>query len=80
MLVHESSGIPLLGQCVMALSVALNKELKKYKFGVWMEFRVIINTHIPGKNPSSDATVVAIVVVAKANPVVLYEYKPVVDT
>ena len=71
----EACGIPLLGYCMMGLCSILNKALQR-EFRVEMEYTVAV-TLAAGKNPSSDASLVAITTPPK--PILLCEYKPTVD-
>ena len=72
----EPCGIPLLGHSSVILCHLLNEESSTMKFAVHMEYSVV-TTAMPGKNPSTDA---ALSIVNDHQPVLLYEYKSVVDT
>ena len=73
----EPCGVPLLGHSSVILCDLLNKESSTKKFAILMEYSVI-TTALPGKNPSANAAVLS--VVSNEHPLLLYEYKPVVDT
>ena len=68
---REACGTPLLGFFLLCLADRLTKALP-YSFYTEMEFPVIVGT-----KPACDGAVVA---AAVSKPVLLYEYKPVVDT
>ena len=72
----EPCGVPLLGHSSVLLCDLLNKESSTKKFALLMEYSVV-TTALPGKNPSADAAVLS--VVSNNQPLLLYEYKPVVD-
>ena len=72
----ESSDIPLLGCSLSTVSKVLNTIANVSSYQVIMEFPVV-KTTAPGKHPSTDAAVVA--TIRDGRPVLLCEYKPVVD-
>ena len=72
----ESSGIPLLGCSLSTISKVLNTIANASPYQVVMEFPVV-KTASSGKNPSTDAAVVA--TIKNGYPVLLCEYKPVVN-
>ncbi len=74
----ETSGIPLLGVFVVKLAVELGKNIPDLKFVSEMEFAVVYGSQ-RGVKPACDAAV-AVVEATSRKPVILYEYKPVVDT
>ena len=73
----EPCGVPLLGHSSVILCNIQNKESSTKKFAVLMEYSVV-SRPLPGKNPSVDAAVLS--VVSNTQPLLLYEYKPVVNT
>ena len=57
----------------------LTEEVVGWSFRGDMEY-MVLKTKKPGSNPATDAAVIAITTVAeKALPMILFEYKPVVD-
>ena len=72
----EPCGVPLLGHSSVILCDLLNKASSTKNFAIRMEYSVV-TTALPGKNPSADAAVLS--VVSNNQPLLLYEYKPVVD-
>lgn len=80
----EASGIPLLGAFLACVVDILNgqKQVSIYRYE--LEFTVMKVSGTPGKNPATDGAVVAAVQVSsppniQLQPVIIYEYKPVVD-
>ena len=61
----ESSGIPLLGCSVTTLSKVLNNSTDAPSYKVVMEYP-IVKTSASGKNPSTDAAVVATIMNMKS--------------
>ena len=74
----EASGIPLLGSFVAYLADELTKAMNK-TFSADMEYHLVVDTGKSGAKPASDAAVVAITTEFIEKPIILYEYKPVVD-
>ena len=70
-------GIPLLGMFAAELAQQLT-EILDVELKVDMEFPVIVDKVNPGQKSASYAAVCAVMTCKK--PVILYEYKPTVDT
>ena len=74
----EACGIPLLGVFVAHLALTLT-DTTKLSFLADMEFSVVRHKMQRGTKPASDAALV-VALVHQVKPVLLFEYKPVVDT
>lgn len=72
----EATGIPLVGMFAANVARLLNQILKQ-DFKIDMEFPVVKDRKMPGHPPACDAAICAVVV--QTQPLVLYEYKSVVD-
>ena len=75
----EASGGPLLGTFVIHIAGLLNEAISGCRFHSHMEFVLVKDKVKVGVKPACDAAVVAIVN-ETSRPVLLIEYKPVVDT
>ena len=74
----EACGLPLLGVFVAHLAKTLT-DTTKLSFLADMEFSVVTHKLQRGTKPASDAALV-VALVLQLKPVLLFEYKPVVDT
>ena len=74
----EASGVPLLGTFVIHIAGLLNEAISGCRFRSHMEFVLVKDKVKVGVKPACDAAVVAIVN-ETSMPVLLIEYKPVVD-
>ena len=75
----EACGAPILGSFVTYLAIELRKTIPNRAFKADMEFALVVDKVNPGVKPASDAAVVAITSKSTRKPILLYEYKPVVD-
>ena len=81
----EVSGIPVLGAflaCVVKLLNGQKQEHSGARYRYELEFTVMKASGTPGKNPATDGAVFVAVHVSSPStlqPVIIYEYKPVVD-
>ena len=84
----EATGIPLLGTVLVEFAVQL-ADRSSVVYRVDMEFPVVVNAVKRGQKPACDGALCAILASEPAGqpesgddttPVVLYEYKPTVDT
>ena len=76
----EACGVPLLVNCVTYLAIELSKTIPNGAFEADMEFPLVVDKVKPGVKPASDAAVVAAITSKSTKPILLNEYKPVVDT
>ena len=75
----EASGVPLLAVFILNIVQKLNEQFVDLKFSADMEYTVM-DTKRAGVNPSCDTAMVVTVLSQTDNqPIILYEYKPVVD-
>lgn len=72
----EASAIPLLGTILSEFAEVLTQR----GGAVYKEFSVVLNTQKWGQKPSCDSAIRVISSTSHKRPVILYEYKPTVDT
>lgn len=77
---REPCGVPLLGRSTVILCDLINKECHtsegSSKYVTKMEYSVV-TTALPGRNSSTDAAILSVIL--NSQPLVLYEYMPVID-
>ena len=77
----EACGVPLLGSFLTCLVTELRETIPNSAFTADMEFPLVVDKVNPGVKPASDGAVVAAITSKSTRkPLLLYEYKPVVDT
>jgi hypothetical protein len=75
----EASGVPLLAVFILNIVQKLNEQFVDLKFSADMEYTVM-DTKRAGVNPSCDTAMVVTVLSQTDNqPILLYEYKPMVN-
>ena len=62
------------------LHILRSKTIHNSAFEADMEFPLVVDKVKPGVKPASDAAVVVAITSKSTKPILLYEYKPVVDT
>lgn len=77
--VKEALGRPLLGLFVSTVQNVLHVKFPQRTFMWDMEYPVVKN-RTPGQNPATDAAILLLKCDMAVRPLVLYEYKPTVDT
>lgn len=80
--IKEASGIPLLGNFLACVVEILNEKKVVARYKYELQFTVMKTPRIPGKNPATDGAVIVVVDDSSPSyyPVIVYEYKPVVDS
>lgn len=78
MKMKEASGRPLLAAFMATLQNVLHVQFPSKEFLWDMEYQ-ILDTHAPGQNPASDVAVLLLHSKGMIRPLLLYEYKPIVD-
>lgn len=76
----EASGYPLFGTFAVYLADELPTYFPGHEFKADMEFSVIAEKLKSGKKPSSDGAICVVTDIQDKKPLILYEYKPTVDT